>query len=100
MKSVAGVFRRAGLTAFAVAAALSSLVNAEVEVRSLEERAASGSRLVFAHFMVGLSLISEYVRYGLTNALYRLALLDSVPAPATMMLISSVLRPMALTPLP
>lgn len=54
MKSIAGAFRRAGLTAFAVAAALSSLVNAEIEVRSLEERAASGNRLVFAHFMVGL----------------------------------------------
>ncbi|KAM0517042.1 hypothetical protein ACHAPE_005154 [Trichoderma viride] len=54
MKSIAGAFRRAGLTAFAVAAALSSLVNAEIEVRSLEERAASGNRLVFAHFMIGI----------------------------------------------
>ncbi|KAL7920140.1 glycoside hydrolase family 71 protein [Trichoderma austrokoningii] len=54
MKSIAGAFRRAGLTALAVAAALSSLVNAEIEVRSLEERAASGSRLVFAHFMIGI----------------------------------------------
>lgn len=54
MKSIAGAFRSVGLTAFAVAAALSSLVNAEIEVRSLEERAASGNRLVFAHFMVRL----------------------------------------------
>lgn len=56
MKSIAGAFRRAGLTAVAVAAALSSLVSADVEVRSLEERAASGNRLVFAHFMVCLLL--------------------------------------------
>lgn len=56
MKSIAGALRRVGLTAFAVAAALSSLASAEVEVRSLEERAASGNRLVFAHFMVGLQL--------------------------------------------
>lgn len=56
MKSIAGAFRRAGLTAFALAAALSSLASADVEVRSLEERAASGNRLVFAHFMVGLLL--------------------------------------------
>ncbi|KAM0254380.1 hypothetical protein ACHAQJ_006849 [Trichoderma viride] len=52
--SMAGAFRRLGLSALAAAAALSSLASASIEVRSLEERAAAANRLVFCHFMIGI----------------------------------------------
>ncbi|KAL7792562.1 carbohydrate-binding module family 24 protein [Trichoderma ceciliae] len=54
MMSMAGALRRLGLGALAAAAALSSLASANIQVRSLEERAAAGNRLVFCHFMIGI----------------------------------------------
>ncbi|RFU74367.1 glycoside hydrolase family 71 [Trichoderma arundinaceum] len=54
MMSMAGALRRLGLSALAAATVLSSLTSANLEVRSLEERAASGNRLVFCHFMIGI----------------------------------------------
>ncbi|UKZ50342.1 hypothetical protein TrVGV298_004600 [Trichoderma virens] len=57
MLSIAGSLRQLGLSALAAAAALSSLASAapsNIQVRSLEERAAAGNRLVFCHFMIGI----------------------------------------------
>ncbi|KAH6605548.1 glycoside hydrolase family 71 [Trichoderma cornu-damae] len=54
MASMAGVLRRLGFGALAAAAALSSLASSSIQVRSLEERAAAGNRLVFCHFMIGI----------------------------------------------
>ncbi|QYS95495.1 Carbohydrate-binding module family 24 protein [Trichoderma simmonsii] len=60
MLSIAGTLRQLGLSALAAAAALSSLSSAaavstsNIQVRSLEERAAAGNRLVFCHFMIGI----------------------------------------------
>ncbi|KAI5460198.1 mutanase [Mariannaea sp. PMI_226] len=55
MVSLSGAIRRFGLGAFAIATALSAVTQAvAVETRSLAERASSGDRLVFCHFMIGI----------------------------------------------
>ncbi|KAF4973709.1 hypothetical protein FSARC_98 [Fusarium sarcochroum] len=51
MVSISSLFRGLGLAAFAAVACQA----AAVESRSLSERASSSDRLVFAHFMIGIS---------------------------------------------
>ena len=53
MVSMSGAFRRLGLGALAAVATWSSIAQASaIDTRSLAERASTGDRLVFCHFMV------------------------------------------------
>lgn len=92
--------RRLGLGALAATAlsSLSSAAPANVAIRSLEERASSADRLVFCHFMVGSR---SWTILDSANSITccRSASSVTVAARLTMMMICSVPKPLALTPL-